>query len=307
MDPGILVGGVIAVGLILPMIYWNSINDWPMLHFYQQFTGDFSGGGPLNFFITQIAIISILNAPIFVIGLYFYLRSNEGNGLRALGLTYIILYIFMTILNLKTYYLMPVYPMLYAGGALLIEKSSNSNKGVFRWFGSRPFIASLVVVALLLAPVVMPILSPPTMISKYGSSDYQMVNADRYGWSKMVSNLSKAYDVLPVYVKDQACIFTSNYGEASAINFFGPSLGLPKAISGHNNYYIWGPGSCSGKVLITVGIPLNSYQQITQNATLLTTLECQYCISYEQNLPVYLWYNQSFSLVAAWPQLRHYD
>ena len=303
----ILVGGLLAVVFILPMVYWNSINGWPMVHFYQDFTGDFSGGGPLNYFITQMAIISIFNAPVFVIGLYFYLRSNEGNGLRALGLAYLILYAFMTILNLKTYYLTPIYPMLFAGGALLIEKSSNSKKGTFRWFGSKPFIASLVVVALLLSPVVMPILSPPTMISKYGASDYQMVNADRYGWSKMVSNLSTAFDALPYNIRNQACIFTSNYGEASAINFFGPSFGLPKAISGHNNYYIWGPDACSGHVLVTVGIPLNASQQTAQNATLLTTITCQYCISYEQTLPIFLWYNQSFSLAAVWAQLRHYD
>jgi 4-amino-4-deoxy-L-arabinose transferase-like glycosyltransferase len=195
----ILVGRLLAVGFILPMIYWNSINGWPMVHFYQDFRGHFSGGGPLNFFLIQIAIISILNAPIFVIGLYFYLRSSEGSGLRALGLTYLILYGFMTVLNLKKYYLMPIYPMLFAGGALLIEKSSDAKKGALRWFDSKPFIASLIVVAMLLAPIAMPILSPPTMISKYGVSDYQTsTQPDRYGWELMVANLSRVYNSLPI-------------------------------------------------------------------------------------------------------------
>ena len=305
----IAVGGLLSVAFILPMIYWNSINGWPMIQFYLEFRGDVTGGGPLNFFITQLAIISFLNAPIFVMGLYFYLKSNEGSGLRALGLTYFLLYAVMTVLNMKTYYLMPIYPMLFAGGAILIERSSFAKKGFFGWFGSKPFVACLIIVGMLIAPIAMPILSPPNLIKYYGASDYYTNPLpDRYGWSGMASNLSKAIDTLAASVRSQACIFTSNYGEASAVNFFGQSLGLPKAISGHNNYYIWGPDSCTGQVLITIGVSLSTLQQAYKNVTTLTTLDCQYCISYEQILPVYLCMNPNFtSLAALWPGVRHYD
>jgi hypothetical protein len=305
----IVLGCILSIAFILPMIYWNSINGWPMVHFYEEFTGDVSGGGPVNFFSTQLALVTYLNTPILVIGLYFYLRSNDGSQLRALGLAYILLYAFMTVLDMKPYYLAPIYPMLYAGGAIMIERSSISRKGISRWFGSRPYLACLIVVALLLAPIAMPILSPPTLIGSYSSSDYQISPMpDRYGWSGMVTNLSAAYTNLPASVKSEACIFTSNYGEASAVNFFGGSLGLPKAISGHNNYYIWGPDSCTGQVLITIGVSLSTVQQAYENVTTLTTLNCQYCISYEQILPVYLCTHPNFpSIVALWPEVRHYD
>ncbi len=304
----IAVGGLLAIAFILPMTYWNFANGWPMIQFYESFRGDFSGGGPWSFIFSQVGGISFLNVPIFLIGVYFYLRSEGGSQLRAVGLSYIILFVFMTILDMKVYYLMPAYPMLYAGGAILIEKSSISKKGMFRWFGSKPFIASLIIVAILLAPIVVPIFSPSTMIRTYGSADYQTVLADKYGWSLMVSNLSQAYNTLPTSVKSQACIFTSNYGEASAVNFLGKNLELPKAISGHNNYYIWGPGSCTGEVLITIGVSLSTLQQGYKNITTLTVLDCQYCISYEQILPVYLCMNPNFTSVAAvWPSVRHYD
>ena len=302
-------GSLISVAFTLPMIYWNSINGWPMVHFYEEFKGDLSGGGPLNFSITQIEIISFLNAPIFFIGLYFFLKSDLGRELRALGLAYLILFAFMIIPNMKTYNLMSSYPILFAGGALLIERSSVARKGVFRWFGSKPFIACLVIVSMLLAPLAMPILSPSTLIRSYGVSDYQASpNADRFGWSGMASNLSMSYDTLPTDIKSQACIFTSNYGEASAVNFFGRSLGLPKAISGHNNYYVWGPGSCTGQVLITIGVSLSTLKQGYKNVTTLTTLDCQYCISYEQILPIFLCTNPNFTSIAAlWSSVRHYD
>jgi 4-amino-4-deoxy-L-arabinose transferase-like glycosyltransferase len=304
----IAVGGLISVAFILPMIYWNLVHGWPMVQFYREFRGDVSGGGPLNFIVSQVAGISFLNVPIFLIGLYFFLKSDGGSQLRALGLSYIILFVFMTILDMKVYYLMPAYPMLFAGGALLIEKSSISKKGKFRWFGSKPFIACLIIVAILLAPIVIPVLSPSTVISNYGTANYQTALADKYGWSKMVSNLSQAYNTLPASERSQACIFTSNYGEASAINFLGKGSGLPEAISGHNNYYIWGPDSCTGQVLVTVGVSLSTLQQSYKSVSNLTTLDCQYCISYEQILPVYLCTNPNFtSLARAWSGTKDYS
>lgn len=305
----IVLGGLLSVVFLLPMVYWNTVNGWPMAHFYLEFTGDVSGGGPLSFLYTQLALMSFLNVPIFLIGLHFYLRSSEGSQLRAFGLAYILLYLFMTVLDMKPYYLAPVYPLLYAGGALTIERSSVSKRRVSRWFGSRPYIACLAIGAILLAPVAMPILPPQTVISSYGAGDYQISPLpDRYGWSGLVSNLSTAYDGLPASLRSQACIFTSNYGEASAVNFFGETLGLPRAISGHNNYYVWGPGSCTGQVLITMGIPLSTMQQAYGNVTTLMTNECSFCISYEQVLPIYLCTNPNFaSLASQWPSVRHYD
>jgi hypothetical protein len=305
----IVLGGLLAVAFLLPMTYWNAANGWPMVHFYLEFTGDVSGGGPLSFLYTQLALMSFLNVPIFAIGLYFYLRSSDGSQLRAFGLAYILLYAFMTLLDMKPYYLAPVYPMLYAGGALMIERSSASGKRVFRWFGSRPYIACVAVVGILLAPLAMPMLPPQAVINRYGVSDYQVSPLpDRYGWSGLVSNLSVAFDGLPTGMRSQACIFTSNYGEASAVNFFGGSYGLPKAISGHNNYYVWGPGSCTGQVLITIGINLSEMQQAYKNVTTLMTNECSYCISYEQSLPIYLCTNPYFTSIAMqWTAVRHYD
>ncbi len=173
---------------------------------------------------------------------------------------------------------------------MVIEKSSLSRKGISRWFGSRPYVCSMLIVAILLAPLLMPIVPPPTLIKTYGESTIASVNGgvasgetgplpqnlgDRLGWNTIVSTLAQAYDTIPASEKRQACIFASNYGEASAVNFLGKSLGLPQAISGHNSYYIWGPGSCTGQVLITVGTSLAGDEQSFRNVTFLTTITCQ--------------------------------
>jgi 4-amino-4-deoxy-L-arabinose transferase-like glycosyltransferase len=319
----IIIGGLLSLVFIFPMIYWNFVNGWPMVQFYLEFTGDVGGGGPINFFASQFGQINPLNIPIAIAGLYFFLRSSEGREFRALGLSFLLLYGFMTIIDMKPYYLAPAYSMLFAGGALMIEKSWTPKKGVWRWLRSRPYIICLLVVTILLSPIVMPILPPATLIKTYGTSTLSSANnsvasgesgplpqnlGDRFGWNTMVSTLAQAYSPLPANEKTQACIFTSNYGEASAVNFLGKSQGLPVAISGHNSYFIWGPGSCTGQVLITVGEPLSSLNSTFKNVTLLTTITCQYCMDLENNLPVYLCLNPNFTSIAAeWQLVKQYD
>ena len=53
---------------------------------------------------------------------------------------------------------------------------------------------------------------------------------------------SPRYRSLPPEDRSRACVFGRNYGEAGAIDFFGARDGLPRAVSGHNSYYLWGPG-----------------------------------------------------------------
>jgi 4-amino-4-deoxy-L-arabinose transferase-like glycosyltransferase len=146
----IAAGALISLALISPVIYWNATNSWPMIDFYLHFQGYSGGVGPINFLLNQFLSINPLNIPLLNAGLYFFIRSNFGRLFRALGLSYIILYIFITLIDAKPYYLLPIYPMIFAAGALHIEKSSLSKIGISRWFGSRPYIVCLVVSAIFL-------------------------------------------------------------------------------------------------------------------------------------------------------------
>ena len=314
------IGSLISIIFIIPMLYWNLINGWPMVNFYLEFRGDVSGGGPLTFIFTQIATLDFLNIVICILGLLFYLRSEEGRKFKSIGLAFVFLFLFMLILNMKPYYLFPIYPIVFAGGSVVIEKSSINKVGRAKWFGSKPFMACLVLIVILLAPDVMPILPPETMIKIYGPSTSNTSSSetgilpqelgDRVGWNEMVTTMVDIYNTLQTSEKNQVCIFTGNYGEASAINFLGTGTGLPVAISGHNNYYIWGPGSCTGQVLLTIGIQLPQNQNIYANMTLMTTITCQYCINLENNITVYLLTNPvngTLNLGSLWNSLRHYD
>jgi len=131
--------------------------------------------------------------------------------------------------------------------------------------------------------------------------------ADRFGWKNMTATVAGVYKGLPADKRSEACILTGNYGEAGAIDFFGPADGLPNAISGHNSYYVWGPGDCMGEVIISLGVPRDllgeEFRKIGQRAT----IRCEYCMPDENVLPVYLNQDPRMSLREAWPKFKHYD
>ena len=99
--------------------------------------------------------------------------------------------------------------------------------------------------------------------------------ADRYGWREMVAAVNEAYTSLTPEEQAKACILTKNYGEAGAMEYYGRELGLPRAISGHNSYFLWGPQGCTGEVLISVGRPLRDLSDAFESVTPGTGLELQ--------------------------------
>jgi len=131
--------------------------------------------------------------------------------------------------------------------------------------------------------------------------------ADRFGWEKMVATVARAYDELPAEERKRACILTGNYGEAGAVDFYGPKYGLPGAISGHNSYFIWGPGDCTGEVVISVGVPSETLRSVFGRVEQVDKVRCRYCMPDEDNLPVYVCRASKSPFEEEWPRFEHYD
>jgi hypothetical protein len=317
----LMLGAVIAFLIFLPFIIWNVTNGFQTVQFYLSFKGFAGGGGPLNFFVSQILDMNPVNLPLLAGGLIFYLRSPLGKNYRPLGLAFILLYIFMTLIDAKPYYLLPVYPMLFAAGARYIEQCRFSGPKILAGYDSTRYLTVMIIVAIVFAPLVMPILPPASYVNSYGAlsgignsgagsqtgGPFPQYLGDRFGWNTMVSTVLSVYNSLPTIERSQACIFTSNYGEASALNFLGRTYGLPAAISGHNNYYVWGPGSCSLSVIITVGVNQTQLQEFYASVVQKATITCEYCMNSENNLPVYVCTQPLFTSGFNWSLVKHYD
>jgi hypothetical protein len=131
--------------------------------------------------------------------------------------------------------------------------------------------------------------------------------ADMFGWEDLVRRVANVYHGLTPGERLQCAIFASNYGEAGALDFFGQRHGLPPAISGHNNYWLWGPRGHSGAVVIVVGGDRDDPHDDFASVVLADTTSCRYCMPYENGAPIFLCKGLRQLLAEIWPEVRHYD
>jgi hypothetical protein len=311
----LLAGGAIAFAFLLPYILWNIANGLPTWEFWHNY-GGITGDGPIAYLVNQIFLINPFTVPVAILGLVFFFRSPQGKPYRVFAWAYVFLYLLFTVIHTKSYFLAPAYPPLFAGGAVLIERASERRIWV------TPAAAGVLALAgILLAPVAMPVLPPASFVKAYGflsgqgnaSAGQQNAGAlpqylgDRFGWPDMAATVARVYQSLPPAERAHACIFTGNYGEAGALQLYAQQYHLPAVISGHNSYYLWGPGSCSGSVLITVGISQSDLQKSYSRVDLATTLTCSYCMPEEDNVPIYVAQQPKYPSRQVWHSVKHYN
>jgi len=313
-------GVLIAIAFTLPYAGWNAANGWPTVDFYIHH-GGLNGTGPLDFIALQFLIANPLAFPLALLGLYYFffvLRKSNGRSFRVLGFAFVILFLAFLLFNGKPYFMFAAYPMMFAGGAVLLENSSFIRRHNFI---PKAYLGVIVILGIILAPLLMPILPPATFATTYGalsgvgnsaegqttSGVFPQYLGDRFGWDTMTAAVAQVYDSLPPQEKSAACIFTVNYGEASALTFLGRAYHLPHVISGHNNYYIWGPGKCTGTVIITVGESEADDLKSFYNVSAAGLITCQYCQPEENNLTIYVCTNPRAPEAAVWPTVKHFS
>ena len=130
--------------------------------------------------------------------------------------------------------------------------------------------------------------------------------ADMLGWDTLVTTFVAAYDRLTPSEQREAVILTHDYGQASAIDFFGAKYGLPPAISGHNNYYLYGTGGASGKVVLAIGYDRTMLRTEFRNVEQVATYRDRYVLPDFNNLPIYKCTDPIEPLAAWWPATKRY-
>jgi hypothetical protein len=248
----------IAFLLALPNVVWQYLHHFPTLEDLQNVKRTHKNVElpPIPFLVQQMLMLGAA-AIVWIPGLGWLLR---GKRYRFLGVTYLAFLAVMMALKAKDYYLAPIYPMLLAAGGVGWE-----SVGRLRRLSWAPVAVAVLVLAggIVTAPIVLPIL-PPEKVEPYMEalgiklaptetgmrSRLPQYFADEFGWPEMVEAVARVYNSLPAEQRAKTAILAGDYGGAGAIDFFGPSRGLPKAISAHQNYYYWGPRQYKGESVI---------------------------------------------------------
>ena len=262
--PWIWIGGAIALLLFLPNLLWQVRHHFPTLEDLENVkrSGKNVVLSPVQFLKEQILFLHPLLLPIWGAGLVSLLVGRRSRA-RVLGWTYLALLALMIAGKAKNYYLAPIYPMLFAAGAVATEDWLERRAWHRRLWPKAAIALVVVAVGASVAPAVLPYLPPAKLLAyqrRIGAEPSKTEVAhegpleqrlgDQFGWPELVAEVAKIYRSLPPGERAKTGIFASNYGEAGALNLFGPALGLPQPICAHQNHYFWGPPKPEPETLI---------------------------------------------------------
>ncbi len=179
----------------------------------------------------------------------------------------------------RSYYPLPADSVAVAAGTVAL--------GAWLRDGRRrrlaPIGALVVLQAAVLAlalPVVVPVRSTASMVSSglWEDSYYK----DEIGWPELADQTAAAWKSLPAAQRAGGAIVAENYGEASALELYGPARGLPQVLSGHLSWQYWRPRSLPQRYVLFVGYDSGTLSLLCRSWTKLATIDNRWHLANEE-------------------------
>ena len=323
----LLAGGGVALLIFLPNLMWNIHHHWPFLELMRNIraSGRDVALPPLKYLVQQALMMAPQTLPFWLAGLGFYFFSRRAAGYRMFGWAFVLTIGFFMAMHGKDYYSAPAYPMMLAAGAVMTEIFLDSAR-----FAARPKLRARlqgttfripVVMALVMLPLLLPVLPIEKFVAlqkwigiEPSRTEKNQIGvllpqyyADEFGWTDMVEQVARVYHSLSPEEQAKTAIYTDNYGQAAAIDFFGSRYGLPKAISGHQTYFLWGPREYTGEIMILVGSAnIEDARPHFASVETVAVLNNPYAMPHE-NRPILLARGLKGDLRDLWPKLKNWD
>ena len=290
--------GVAAALLIfLPNLIWQAANDWPSVQYtFNHKSAQSVDFSPLTFLAEQLALIGPLALPFWLAGWYHMFSSPRR---RLIGVAAAVPFVTFLFAG-KSYYIGPLHPVLLAAGACALESWTTTHAGRLRPSAA----AALILQAVVLLPLTLPVLPEGTM-ARSPLAAARKDFADTVGWHELVAQVAAIFDALPPEQRAIAVIITDNYGEAGAINTYGPAMGLPTALSGELTYYYWKPAHLPNGPVVAVGIDPGFLAPWFADCKVVATIANSYSLHNEEyGAPISVCHDAKVPLDELWPHFK---
>ena len=294
-------GAVIAAVLAAPDVIWQAQHGWPNLAVFRALHGQ-AVHNLVVYWPAQILYTGIVLTPVWVAGLWWCLRHPEARRFRPAGIAAVITLVLFFLAGGKPYYAGAIYTFLFAAGAIPTE----------RRLARHTLRPARVATALALTTAVGAAIAVPLLpAAALATVPLQKINydlAETIAWPREVALVAREYHALPPGQRASTAILAGNYGEAGAIDRYGPGAGLPPAFSGANNFWYWGPPPARDKSAIAVNIDPALLRRLFTSVRQVAVFRNGLGVSDdEQGALIYRATGLRTSWAAAWPLLRDFS
>ena len=323
-DRWLWAGAAVALLVAGPNLLWQAVNGWPSIEFYRNAQLLKNVTVPrTEALLMQVVVNNPAAAPVWLAGLLYVLVHREGRALRFGGVAFVTLLALQVLSqSSRPDRVAGAYPFMFAAGAVAIEGWIRSLRSG-RPFAGRAIAwitpAAIVLAAAIVLPTILPLL-PPEVAARYGSvlgtvqrpergqtSPLPQLLADRTGWESGVEDVARVFRSLPADDQAKAVFFAPSYGQAGALEFFGPRLGLPdRVIGSHNSYWHWSVGRTNTDVLIAVDPNPDMLRELFGDVWQAGVSRCEYCMTWRRDEAIWVGRRPLMPLDRMWARMRSY-
>lgn len=309
------IGFALAVIIAAPSILWQAGHGWPFAELVHAAGDKNTTVPPLAFIANQIFVMNPLFAPMWIAGIVAPFAWRDLAPARFIALAFLVIAAIIIATHGKDYYLAAAYPPLFALGAVAFERT-------VRGAAARTAYLTLAVAfSAVAAPLALPILPPPMLIAymqrlhfapsqsekSFAGTALPQEFADQLGWHDYVREVGTAWSSLPPDVRAHTSVLVENYGEAAAIDIYGAPYGLPPALTGHNQYYLWAQRGQPATDLLRVQRNAERLHRYCAEVRTLGTTSSPYAMAYENAKSIAYCRALHPPLTELWPNLKDYN
>jgi hypothetical protein len=296
----LLLGLALAAVLAVPDLAWQAAHGWPNLAVFRVLQSQ-AWHNRSTYWQAQVLFTGLALTPVWLAGVVWSLRSPAGRRFRPVGIGCAIAITAQFALGGKPYYPGGAYAFLLAAGCVPVE----------RWLGARRPLAGAAAAMLVSAAAFLPVALPVLPASALRTLPLQKINydlAESIAWPKQVGLVAREYDALPLALRRHATILAGNYGEAGALDRYGPGFGLPQAYSGANTFWLWGPPPASASSAVAINVDPALLRREFAHVRLVARFWNGLGVSNdEQGARIYLATGLRSAWSRAWPAFRDYS
>ena len=316
LRPAFWMGAILAAAIALPSFVWQLTHGFPFLELGAAAKDKNADIALLPFLANQVFVMNPALAPLWIAGLLSPFLIKALRDLRFLAIAAAVVFLLVRVGHGKDYYLAPIYPTFLAIGAVTLAPLADRTwKKALTAIG----VTAACAFSAVAAPMVLPILSPPALQAymrtvgiapqqqerSFAGTALPQIFADQLGWRDFVGQVQAAWSRIPASERGATALKVDNYGEAAALDLYGK--GLPPAVSGHNQYYLWGLRGQRPTNVLTVQRSLTDLRPYCEEVTLLGTTSSPFAMAFENGKVIALCRGVKPPLRVLWPQLKNYS
>lgn len=313
------VAAALAFFIFLPNIIWQVQHHWPFFEHMEVLRKTQLVNVQAFGFVLQQILFNFWAFPLALLGWISLMFSSNNQSYRSIGWVALIVFVVIFAMSGKAYYLLPIYPVLFAAGAVSLENFLANRQKVWIAIPIAVFIALGNLITIPYAIPILPIedfksyanfmkekynLTEPLRWENGRLYDNRQDYADMFGWEELAQEAAKVFHSLSPSEQKNCVSLASDYGLSGALDFYRKKFQLPEVISFVGSYYLWGPGNREPEVYITLGLSPEDLKPYFDEMLLVKSIT--HPLARENNVPVLLCRSPRVSLTQLWPKLARY-